>query len=405
MLAFAPLAIDSMLALAPLESTGLSYWFWVLVLLGVIWLKRHLDVYIASREHILSSADAPQDRKALPPLSMLVAGKEEEENIERCVRGLLAQDYPQLEVIAINDRSEDRTGAIIDRLATEDERFRALHVDHLPDGWFGKNNAMRLGVEQSSHDWLCFTDADCVFDSPDLLAASVAYAQREGIEFLSVLPRLEAITAAEKIVQPVAGAILVYWNPPQKVNNPKSSAAYANGAFMLMTRQAYEKLGGHEAVKATLNEDMHFARRAKALGVPFRVIRSADMYRVRMYTTLNQIWRGWSRIFYGCFGTPARLIASFLLLLLASMSPYLTLLLSPLAGNDAGWLALAAGWAILCQQSIMWRYYPISGLPAPWALTYPLGTGVVLGLLLNALAKSFGATRTNWRGTVYTAGH
>lgn len=379
-------------------------WFYFTALLALVWGKRHLDIARGKNEPILHDRDAAGPQP-LPSLTMLVAGKDEEENIERCVAGLLAQQYPDLQIIAIDDRSGDRTPQIIDDIAAREPRFEALHVRDLPAGWFGKNNAMRLGVEHARGHWLAFTDADCQFFSPHLLAAAMRFAERNGVEFLSVLPRIDAGSFWERVVQPAASGMMMFWNPPHRVNSPRSRCAYANGAFLLLSRSAYVRLGGHEAVKATLNEDMHFARRAKLLGVPFRVIRGGDMFSVRMYTGLRQIWRGWSRIFYGSFGTFPRLLASFLVLVLASLSPYLTLLAAPLAGNAAGALWAAAVLAIVVQQSVLWRFYPISGVPAPWALTYPLGAGLVTAMVVNAMSRLGGLTRTAWRGTLYSGGN
>ena len=386
-----------------ITSPWLATWFWLTIGIGLVWLRRHLDLNRARGEPVLSERDAAGAPENWPALSVLVAAKDEEENIGRCAASLLAQDYPRLQLIIINDRSDDATGPIIDDLATSDTRLTALHVDELPAGWFGKNNAMRVGVEQATGEMLCFSDADCTFDSPQLLKAAVAHLQRNNVGFLSVLPKLEAHTFWEKIVQPVAGAIMVFWFPPQKVNDPKCPRAYANGAFMLMSRHAYDTIGGHDYVRAALNEDMHLARQAKRVGVRLQVLQGGGMYRVRMYTGLKQIWRGWTRIFYGCFGTFPRLLVSVLMLSIFSVSPYLTLLLSPLAGAAAPWLALAAGIAIVGQQSILMRFYRISGSPPGWALTYPLGALFCLGVTLNAMTRLGGAT-TVWRGTSYHGG-
>lgn len=383
---------------------GGAVWFWLLLLIGFVWLRRHADLNRGMRDHVLSPEDACLAPDFRPSVSMLVAGKEEEANIARCVEGMLAQDYPNLQVIAVNDRSVDRTGQILDEIVGRNPRLQAVHVQRLPEGWFGKNNAMREGLQRATGEWLCFTDADCKFDSDTLVSAAVGYAKAHGIEFLSVLPRLEAETFWERVVQPVAGAVMIFWNPPQKVNSPRHRQAYANGAFMLMSRRAYDALGGHDAVKATLNEDMHMARRAKQLGIRLHVMRSADMYRCRMYTGFRQIWRGWSRIFYGCFGTLPRLIVSFLFLAVFSISPYLSLALAWLIEPWGDWIAAAAGAAILAQQSILWRYYSFSGMSAPWALTYPIGALLCMGMICNAMLKVGGASRTTWRGTTYVGG-
>jgi len=170
-----------------------------------------------------------------------------------------------------------------------------------------------------------------------------------------------------------------------------------------MPRKTYEAIGGHEPVKATLNEDMHMARRVKAAGLRLRVIRGGDLYRVRMYVGLKQIWRGWSRIFYGCFGTFPRLLVSFLMLSVFSLSPYVTLVASPFVGASWWWLAGAAGFAIAAQQTILWRFYHVTGSGRIWALSYPLGAGLCLGMTLNAMRR-LGGTATSWRGTSYRGG-
>jgi chlorobactene glucosyltransferase len=385
------------------EFSAAAVWFWLLLLIGLVWLRRHLNLNRAGQEPVLSAADADGPREALPTLTVLVAGKDEEANIATCLTGLLAQAYPRLSVVAANDRSADRTGEIMARLADGDPRLKAVNVRELPAGWAGKNHAMHVAVQHATGEYVCFTDADCRFHSPDLLAAAVRFLQREKVEFLSVLPVLEAHTFWERVVQPPAGAIMVFWFPPERVNNPASPRAYANGAFMLMPRTAYDRLGGHEQFKTALNEDMHFARQAKRVGVRLRVIRGGGLYTVRMYVGWRQIWRGWSRIFYGCFATWQRLVLSAAFLAVFSLSPPVSLLLSPLTGRVGAGIALAAGCTVLAQQTVLWRFYRLCAMRPAWALTYPLGAGVCFAMVCNAMTRLTGV-RTSWRGTSYTGG-
>ncbi len=386
-----------------LQWSWLAIWFWALLLVGLVWLRRHMHINAAHDEPILSAADAESASTPLPRLSVLVAGKDEESNIGACIAGLLAQDYPDFEVIAANDRSGDRTGAIIDEAAARDKRVTPVHVRLLPEGWGGKNHAMHCAVERATGEFLCFTDADCRFHDPSLMRAAVRFAQRERVDLLSVLPRLDAHTFWERVVQPPAGAVMVYWFPPGAVNSPKSPTAYANGAFMLMDRRSYDRIGGHSGARAQLNEDMYFAQRAKAEGLVLKVIRGGAMYSVRMYVGLRQIWNGWTRIFYCCFGTLPKLIVSVLFLGVFSVAPTLSLLLSPLAGSAAGGIAIAATIAVLFQQTVLWRFYKIGHTPRAWAVTYPLGAALCLLITLNAMAR-YAGVRTNWRGTTYTGG-
>jgi cellulose synthase/poly-beta-1,6-N-acetylglucosamine synthase-like glycosyltransferase len=188
------------------------------------------------------------------------------------------------------------------------------------------------------------------------------------------------------------------------VNSPDPNYAYANGAFMLMPRATYDAIGRHEVVRATLNEDMHMARLAKRAGLKLRVIRNEGLYRVRMYTGFKQIWRGWSRIFYGCFGTLVKLVRSLLLLSVMSILPWVILIAALATGYGGAPLLVAALAAVAAQQSVLWRFYHVSGIARPWALTYPLGAAVCLGMIVSALGKLRGSGTTNWRGTTYRGG-
>ncbi|MCG3128486.1 MAG: hypothetical protein CHACPFDD_03375 [Phycisphaerae bacterium] len=398
------------------QSASWSAWLWpaITLLIGLVWLRRHADLNTAQREKVLTPDDAGSSDAATlfassggasaasvawPRVSMLVAAKDEEANIGRCIAGLRAQDYPNLELIFVNDRSTDRTPQLIDAAAAADPRIVACHVKELRAGWFGKNNAMREGAARAGGEYLCFSDADCAFDAPQLVRAAVRHAVTERIDFLSVLPRLEAVSFWERVIQPVAGGVLLIWYPPRRVNDPNSPTAYANGAFMLLRRSTYDALGGHEHVRTQVNEDMHLARRAKSAGFTLRSIRSQGLYRVRMYAGFAQIWRGWSRIFYGCFGTFPRLLATLVFLALFSLSPYVTLAASAATQSAAG--VAASLLTIGAQQSVLWRFWRLSGIPAPWALTYPLGAAVCAGMVIAAMAKLGGLTTTTWRGTTY----
>ncbi len=380
-----------------------SVWFWLLCLIALVWARRHLDLNRARHEPILGPADADPDAVVMPKLTMLVAAKDEEANIGRCLDGILAQDYPNLEVIVANDRSEDATGAIINDFAARDERVKAVHVSHLTPGWAGKNHALHQAIGHATGELLCFTDADCSFHSGQLLRAAVCFARREDVDFLSVLPELEAKTFWEQVVQPPAGAIMVFWFPPEKVNNPQSPRAYANGAFMLMTRNAYDAIGGHDRVKTALNEDMHFARLAKRVGARLRVIRGGGMYSVRMYVGLRQIWNGWTRIFYAAFGTLPRLIVSVLFLSIFSLLPWVSLLVGTWLPGIGSALGLAGLAAVVAQQSVLWRFYRLSNTRPAWALSYPLGAALCLAMTLNAMTRHLGV-KTRWRGTAYQGG-
>ncbi len=389
---------------------GMMIWLSCCGLVGLVWASRQFAVVRAVRHdrRLRPDSHEPLGEDA-PRLTVLVSAKDEEDNIETCVDSLLAQDYPNLEIIAINDRSDDRTGEILDQIQRKHgDRVQAVHVRRLADGWFGKNHAMHTGMKYATGKWLCFIDADCRQTSDKTLSMAMQEALSRKVDFLSVLPVLETKTFWERLIQPICAAILVIWFDPEKVNNPRCKAAYANGAFMMMSRDAYQKIGGHTAVKTELNEDICMARLAKDDGLRLFVIQNDGLYLTRMYSTFLEAWRGWSRIFFGTFRTYRRLFATLGLVLSMSVFPFVSLAVAIvgliMAGDGARenwWTALFVTGAVVTMLEIVIFQFMRLVRAANWAwATYFFGVLLGVGMLVVALRKAAGAS-TTWRGTTY----
>ncbi|MFA6135648.1 MAG: glycosyltransferase family 2 protein [Phycisphaerae bacterium] len=375
---------------------------------ALIWSTRHILIWREQRNNELLTPDSAGVNGSVPHVSVFVAAKDEEENIETCVRTMLAQDYPHFDMTVCNDRSADRTGQIVAGVAREDPRLRLLNIEHLPAGWCGKCHAMWNGIAQSDSEWICMSDADCRQLSPRTLSVAVRYAIDNKIDLLSLMPALDMQGFWENTIQPVCSGVMMIWYQPEKVNNPAKSNAYANGAFILMRRSAYQAVGNHEAVKDKLMEDMHLAARVKKAGLKLRVMRSSGLYSVRMYTSLQQILRGWSRIFFGTFGTLPRLTVSLIVLLVISMLPYaaapIGLTMAAADGPHAGaWLVagLLGTLSALMQLTVIYRFYKIAGAKASLFWTYPFACVIVTWTLLLALNKHRPGAKVVWRNTAY----
>jgi chlorobactene glucosyltransferase len=171
-------------------------------IIALVWLTRHLEISRARRCQRLLSSGSYEGPPGKPPrVSVLVAAKDEEENIEDCMVSLCEQDYPDFEVVVVDDRSTDATPAILRRLESRyNGKLRLVTVQRLRDGWFGKNNAMREGVAVAKGQWLCFADADCRQTSRRTLSMALSEAVTQGTDFLSVLPVLETRTFWERII-------------------------------------------------------------------------------------------------------------------------------------------------------------------------------------------------------------
>lgn len=389
---------------------SIAFYAWGILafIIGTVWFLRCLTLgRVLRKRHILTPSSHVSASATAPIISIVVAAKDEENAIESCVRSLLAQDYLHKEVIVVDDRSSDCTPAILRSLVREyGDRLQVIHVSHLPDGWQGKSHAMLQGVRASTGDWLCFTDADCTQESTKTLSVAMGEVARRKVDFLSITPMLETPTVWERIVQPVCTLALLLWFQPKRVNNRRRKNAYANGAFMLMTRDCYNAIGGHEACRHQLNEDIYMARQAKERGFHLRVVENDGLYKTRMYQTPRAAWRGWSRIFYGCLAPIGRLGPAVAFMAVFSLTPWISALAAWFMwfwGRETTWLCAALGWSavVFCQWLVLVRYYPVLKLNRWWSLTYFLGACVTFAMLLNAVLKSWGATTTTWRGTVY----
>lgn len=397
----------------PPMSVWAQAWTVYLALVALVWIIWLIAIYRAAHERrVLSSRSYPTAPESPPRVSVLVAAKDEQDHIETCVTGLLAQDYPNFELIVIDDRSDDQTPVILRRLQQEaGDRLKVVTVSHLLHGWFGKSHAMHQGVGVSTGDWLLFTDADCCFRSPAAVSMAMREALAEEVDFLSVTPILETRTTWERIIQPVCTLMLMVWFVPHRVNRPNSKAAYANGAFMLLHRSCYDTIGGHKRVRAKVGEDIQLARIAKRAGLRLRVVENDDLYSTRMYDSFARTWHGWGRIFYGGLASRWRLSVTALMLILFSIGPWAALLI-------AGFLRLSPGprpeslttilylclGVVALEQFAVWWVYRVMHAERFWSFAYILGVLVTLGILFSAMFKAFGASGTTWRGTAYRGG-
>jgi GT2 family glycosyltransferase len=396
----------------PTIEVCLPIWTGLGMFVALQWLLRLAMLNVEyRRRRLLGSRSHPGQHSDLPTLTMLVAAKDEEEHIGACVSSLLKQDYPNLEVIVIDDRSDDQTPMILKRLEEESNgRLRVISILHLKDGWFGKNNAMREGVAVSRGDWLCFTDADCRMTSLRTLTITMQEALTHGADFLTMTPVLEMSTLWEKVTQPACAQTLMFWFQPSRVNDPNRATAYANGAFMLMSRDCYLQIGGHERVKTEVNEDIQLARHVKEAGLILRMVENNDLCRAQMYGSALQSFRGWSRILFGSLKSGWRLCFSLSASVLFTLLPPLFLIISLMGRTQTDsthatrWTIAAGVWliAVLLCQATAWRFYSFLQTNRCWSLTYVLGAIVTVVMLLNALLKQAGLVNTTWRGTTYT---
>ena len=355
--------------------------------------------------------DIPEPESGWPTVSIVIPAHDEEEVIERCARSLMAQKYDRMQVVFSLDRCTDRTEELLRAVVGEDPRFEITTVEECPNDWAGKCNAAAMGARLTTGDWLLFTDADTEFD-PDLVRSSVAIAMERKIDLLSVLSTLSITRWDERIVQPVATMNLLRMHPVDSVNRLERPRAFANGQFMLFTREIYERMGGHERVHLDLLEDIAFARVVQAEGGRGMIANSDRMLNVSMYENLGALRAGWKRIYIEVARRrPRRLLNWGLRVLMAGVVvpslEVLTLVLGVLLlqreGDVPGFVlaVVFAGGGLLFQLiTLAWIYRmgrtPISGL-----LAFPLGSLIVCWIMLDGACDLLLGRPIRWGGREY----
>jgi glycosyltransferase involved in cell wall biosynthesis len=256
-----------------------------------------------------------------PTVSVIVPARNEEACLGTCLQSLVVQndvaqndiaksDAPRhiiaFEIIVVDDQSTDRTREIA--LSFPRAQVRVIEAGPLPAGWTGKNNAVTAGSRAARGEWLLFTDADTIHQ-PGSLPRSLEEAKRQGAAMLSYSPEQIVESFWEKAVMPVIFAELASSFRPSQVSDPKSPAAAANGQYILITRQAYDAVGGHAAIAGNLLEDVALARAVKRSGRKIFFRYGGDAVRTRMYRSFSQLREGWTKNLALLFSSPVRLAA------------------------------------------------------------------------------------------------
>jgi hypothetical protein len=233
-------------------------------------------------------------------ISAIVPARNEEAVIAACIESLVAQ--PEVaEIVAINDQSSDRTLEILQALARRIPRLKVIDAPAPPAGWVGKNHAVSTGVQHAKGDWLLFTDADAVLQER-AVAKALEIAKEHEASLISFSPQQVLEKWYEKALIPFVYVRLAQKFSFEQVNDPQSNAAAANGQFLMIRREVYESVGGHEAVHGDVLEDVAIARKVKASGARIWFGYSDGAVRVRMYRSFSAMWEGWKKNLFVLMG-------------------------------------------------------------------------------------------------------
>ncbi|HEY5729712.1 MAG TPA: glycosyltransferase [Anaerolineales bacterium] len=373
-----------------------------LVIIYWIHNQYHLDI-------VVSPSPPPPNA---PLISVCIPARNEERNIRACVEAILNQDYTNIELIVLDDRSADSTSEILDslRFATRPaNKLQIINGSDLPDGWAGKPHALYQASASARGEWLCFIDAD-TFLSPETLSSCYAKAIETDADMFTIMTFQILGSFWEKTVMPLVMTALSVGFSPRKVNDPATKDAIANGQFILIKRSTYDAIGGHESVRDNIVEDKAISEQVKWNGHRLIVANGAKVAKTRMYTSLPEMWEGWTKNIYlglrdqlslmalGIFGAILTLMASLFLPLWPLLGLYWYL-------NGGEWMAVS----VVIESFLLWAYLLLIRARvatnmeiSPWyALTTPLGAGVFGAMMFTSAWRVLTRQGVTWKGRRY----
>ena len=362
-----------------------------------------------------------------PLVSILVPAKDEGSRIADCIGRVLGQDYPSFEVIAINDRSTDDTGEVLDQVAvansspppleggggggdlgglvarqlpldsrTTKPRIRVFHIDLLPPGWLGKCHALDAGARHAEGEWLLFVDSDVVL-KPNALSQLAALSIDRSYDALSILTTIETHNLAEKAMLPLLAATWSSTFAADQTNeDSQTDVALANGQVFLIRKSAYDAVGGHAAVRDRIVEDVELARLLKKQGFKMRFLSGAHLARTRMHETLGHMFNAWARIFAGTArGRIWPMVRTVLFLVCCGLT-LLPAAAWAVAGGNVYWQVAVAAHAvyIAVTMGLIWRW---SGNNPLYVLLLPISVFIELAILIFSIRKAISG-KIDWRG-------
>ncbi len=403
----------------------MDFFFWIAgVILALAWASRIVDAALGMPS--VADVSRPEwDRNPVSPsgnprVSIIVPARNEAESIEQCLRSLLALDYDNYEVVAVNDRSTDGTGEIMERVAHNSHfsqnqgevghpdssngsqtphpflpALRIIHHLELPGGWLGKTHAMWTGAKDASGEWLLFTDADVIF-KPDSLRRALAYAESEPADHVVLFPRMIMKRAGEYMMIAFFQSMFMFGHRPWKVADPSTDDHMGVGAFNLVRRRVYEAVGTYQALRMEVLDDMKLGKVVKNAGFGQRNVFGGDLISIRWAHGAFGVVNNLTKNFFAVLSFQSwRTVLSAFGLAFLNYGPFLGLWLAH------GWARVPYGIALvslfLIYVGMSWR----SAVPAYYFLLHPVSTTLFIYTLLRSMILTLWNDGIVWRGTKY----
>lgn len=392
----------------------MSYFYWIAgTILALAWFSRIVDAALGMPS--VADVSRPEwDRNPVlavgnPRVSIIVPARNEEETIERALNTLMALDYDNYEVIAVNDRSTDSTGEIMERVSQNPRvsqkprdlghpthfSLRVIHHTELPSGWLGKTHAMWTAANQSNGEWLLFTDADVLF-KPDSLRRALVYAESVPADHVVLFPRMIMKRPGEYMMIAFFQTMFMFGHRPWKVADPSTDDHMGVGAFNLVRRNVYDAVGTYKALRMEVLDDMKLGKVVKKAGFAQRNVFGGDLISIRWAKGAMGVVNNLTKNFFAVLSFQWwRTVLSAFGLAFLNFGPFLGLFLAH------GWArvpyAVALGSMFAIYVGMSWR----SAVPAYYFLLHPVSTALFIYTLLRSMFLTLWNDGIEWRGTKY----
>jgi glycosyltransferase involved in cell wall biosynthesis len=379
----------------------MAYFHWIAgTILALAWFSRIVDAALGMPS--VADVSRPEwDRNPVlpagnPRVSIIVPARNEEESIEKALNTLLVLDYDNYEVIAVNDRSTDRTGEIMERVGRDARHpLRVIHHTELPPGWLGKTHAMWTAANQATGKWLLFTDADVLF-KPDSLRRALAYAESQPADHMVLFPQMIMKRPGEYMMIAFFQTMFMFGHRPWKVADPATDDHMGVGAFNLVRRRVYDAVGTYAALRMEVLDDMKLGKVVKQAGFAQRNVFGKDLISIRWAHGAFGVVNNLTKNFFAVLSFQWwRALLSVLGLACLNFGPFLGIWLAH------GWArapyAVALGSILLIYVGMSWR----SAVPPYYFLLHPVSTALFIYTLLRSTIMTLWNDGIVWRGTKY----
>jgi len=354
-------------------------------------------IWLMSKRHALTvlASVSVKDEDALPAVSVVIPARNEERNLEHALQSVLALDYPDLEIIVVDDRSTDATGAILARMLGRDARLAVVTIESLPAGWIGKPYALHTGAQHAQGEFILFTDADIVFH-PSALRKAVAHAQANGFDHVTLIPEGTMPGSFLTTVSATFGMFMFIIFKPWKARDPQSRRYMGIGAFNLIRTSVYRVLGGHGPVALRPDDDLKFGKLVKDDGYRQDVLNGRGMVSVEWYRSVAELIDGLMKnMFAGMRYDVSLVIAATLAALVMHIWPWIGVWVS------GGWPQ--AGYAVTIAMMIVSFGVTMGpfGVKFWQGLLLPLAIGLLVYIQCRSAVLALWRGGIVWRGTFY----